>query len=421
MEIGMLVNNLSISGGYQKLVINLTKELTKLGHIVTVYTLEVNKEKCYPEEINKIQIISLNETINIQATQSDKLGERIRQTLLEQNLLQKRFSIIAKKIKQNTEVIILHDHYMLHCLNKMSTIKKPLTIWMLNNQLDNFSKLDVLFSSMFTQFPIKTLNLKAFIYNFALRILFIPFTLSKFFSFKQGIRKVDEFAVYDRNNQTLVKKMFHKTATVVSAGADTASFQALFRERSFDQLLQIKILSVGVVFPHRRYEDIINATKILLDCGYKPITKIIGSHIYSEEYFLELNKLVEALNLNENVFFYEGIPSNDLQEIYNDSDIFIFVNDGFTWGISVFEAIAAGLPVIITNNIGAADIIKDKNIGWLVNPCSPSEISDAVIEIITNPQKTKKIINNAYNKSIDFISWNAYTLRMNQIIMKTKK
>jgi len=59
MKIGMLVNNLDTTGGYQKLVLRLTSELTKLGNQVIIYTPSLNKETCYPEIINQLHIVAL--------------------------------------------------------------------------------------------------------------------------------------------------------------------------------------------------------------------------------------------------------------------------------------------------------------------------------------------------------------------------
>ena len=60
MKIGMIVNSLDVSGGYQKLVLRLTEELSSFGHEVFLYTLRVDKGKCYPEIINKMEIVSLS-------------------------------------------------------------------------------------------------------------------------------------------------------------------------------------------------------------------------------------------------------------------------------------------------------------------------------------------------------------------------
>ena len=59
MKIGMVVNNLEVSGGYQKLVLMLSFELRKMGHDVIIYTPVLNTKACYPELIKKENTLSI--------------------------------------------------------------------------------------------------------------------------------------------------------------------------------------------------------------------------------------------------------------------------------------------------------------------------------------------------------------------------
>jgi glycosyltransferase involved in cell wall biosynthesis len=50
-----------------------------------------------------------------------------------------------------------------------------------------------------------------------------------------------------------------------------------------------------------------------------------------------------------------------------------------TFGLTVLEAMAASLPVIISGNVGAKDIVKQGINGFVIdNPEDPDQVADAV-------------------------------------------
>ena len=401
MKIGMLVNNLDTTGGYQKLVLRLTSELTKLGNQVIIYTPSLNKETCYPEIINQLHIVALknksqSKSFLAKIEKYDKLITTYKQLML--------------LVDPDLDALIIHDEYSLlgAALAKMS--KKNLAIiWMLNNQIT--STINNYTASIIHHLK-QAKGIKALIINIL--------SLSGLIKYQKiqhlGLKKINSFAVYDSLNKKLVKKYLNREAIVVYAGADIESFQKIrpYRQYHYSNK-ELRLLSVGVIFPHRRYEDLIEATRLLSNEQSEIKTIIIGKPL-AKKYYKELLKQANKDELGKNIQFIEYLNQKDLLRHYQEAGIFIFINDGFTWGISVFEAVAAGLPVIITNNIGAADIIKNNETGWIVQPKNPIEVAEAVKDIINNPGKTKKICERACQEINELLSWKSYTLRMLKLI-----
>jgi len=78
-----------------------------------------------------------------------------------------------------------------------------------------------------------------------------------------------------------------------------------------------------------------------------------------------------------------------LEEFYRGCDLFCLpsVDDGF--GMVVFEAIACGCPVLVTNNVGAADIVKEDETGFVV-PARSSEALAQRIELLYRDRERLK-------------------------------
>lgn len=385
----MLVNNLEVSGGYQKLVLRLSEALLRKGHEVKIYTSRINREACYPDLIDTLDVWALNEQ-----------GRDVSDAVQEHAALSEKIDL------ESLDALIIHDDYSIRALGAMSA--RPTTVWMLNNQLpDRLAS----WTHCLSQWRRATSE-----QPFLRRLSALGTAIRDQRALRRGLRRISAFATYDSFNQRLVKEQLGREAVVVYAGADLESFAPIGENRSYESKERFQLLSVGVLFPHRRYEDVIAAVALLKQRRKNVHVTIIGLHSLSPEYAGSLEELVRTQRLQSRVTFKEYVSDKEMRALYGEADIFTFVNDGFTWGISVFEAVAAGLPVVITDNIGAADIIKARRQGWVVPPRNPSRLADAIAEIISNPREAGRITQRARQEVMRLVSWEAYADRMLKII-----
>jgi len=138
----------------------------------------------------------------------------------------------------------------------------------------------------------------------------------------------------------------------------------------------------------------------------------VGLHCFSPGYYGELVDLTKKLELEDQVIFKEYASEAEMKELYSDADVFVFPNDGLTWGISVFEAIAAGLPVVITNNVGAADLVKNGTHGQVVEPRNPMQLAESIKDNINDRNRAAEMSRSAFAHVKELVSWEAYAQRM---------
>ncbi len=65
---------------------------------------------------------------------------------------------------------------------------------------------------------------------------------------------------------------------------------------------------------------------------------------------------------------------------------------------AVIEAMSYGVPPIVTNVGGHPELVAHNETGLVIPPKNPAAIADAIIDLYGNPQKTKKLGENAKNK-----------------------
>jgi glycosyltransferase involved in cell wall biosynthesis len=74
---------------------------------------------------------------------------------------------------------------------------------------------------------------------------------------------------------------------------------------------------------------------------------------------------------------YEELPS-----YYAQAGAFIHASTTEQWGLVVNEAMASGLPVLVSNRCGcAADLVKEGENGWTFDPANEEQIGDLMLRI----------------------------------------
>lgn len=115
----------------------------------------------------------------------------------------------------------------------------------------------------------------------------------------------------------------------------------------------------------------------------------------------------EPLRRYQNIFQYiPNVPRARLADIYRRADVFVFPSLIEGMGLVVLEAMASGLPVIVTPN-GPGDIVRDGVDGFVVPIRDADAIVDRLEYIRANPQVRAEMGINARERALAF-TWDAY-------------
>ena len=394
MRILIVVDDLSVSGGTQKTTLKTGMGLQKFGNDVTILTSYTDPEKCYPELVGKVRLFSLF---------NNKSPVLIRNFIVSNRLFSVLFKALAFALFINTrfinyDLIIMED--VIGVLSLFFLLKKRRKIvWYLNNQ---FSSLTVgVFKKKIEVFNFNfPVWLKVFIMRFMKVVYYISFS------------RLDYFITYDFQNKKRIREIGFTNVKVISPGTDVIS-KNYFPRKNFNK---INILSIGTFASYRRYEDIINALRIIDKENGKLISKliIVGVWDSSRKYYLFLKNILKGMNLQRKVVFIPYLDFGQLNRLYKKMNVFVFVNDENTWGLAVAEAIMHGLPVIITNNIGISEVLSEREC-YKVEPRNPQQIAQAILDIYRNPSKAYAKEMAAYRK-IKLLSWDRFVKRINKIL-----
>lgn len=218
----------------------------------------------------------------------------------------------------------------------------------------------------------------------------------------------DAIVVVDKFNQKAVRDYFGREAFVVRNGPNLAQFT--YREREAPTK-RVKLLTSGIFFPHRRFEDAIEAVALLVLQGYDPVLRIIGDPAGDPKYAEGLFRLVRERGLARRVEFLKRISETELIERYHEADIFLYPHTMQSNGLAPTEAMACGLPPVVSRGAGVHEIITDRETGILVNPKDPPAIAAAVRELVEHPDLYQRISRQAADYVRRTFTWESYGRR----------
>lgn len=92
----------------------------------------------------------------------------------------------------------------------------------------------------------------------------------------------------------------------------------------------------------------------------------------------ELKTLAKELEVEEDIDFRGYVQSSAVQNAYYEIDVFIALSRRESFGVSVLEASACGLPVIVSKAKGFSEVCRNEETGLQVNRDNMDEIIDAM-------------------------------------------
>ncbi|MCK5894076.1 MAG: glycosyltransferase [Endozoicomonadaceae bacterium] len=104
------------------------------------------------------------------------------------------------------------------------------------------------------------------------------------------------------------------------------------------------------------------------DWGNDVILYLCGQASFSDDYVVSLVRTVGTFALDDCVLFKLDLDSAERNIVYAAADIFVSIADNpqETFGLAPIEAMAAGLPVVLSDWDGYRDLVEDGVSGFLV-------------------------------------------------------
>lgn len=165
-----------------------------------------------------------------------------------------------------------------------------------------------------------------------------------------------------------------QSITVVPLGVD-----AIFRQpRSETRLIKNRyFLSL---MTHQKRKNIDGVLTAIANTPELRVIQYVIAGAMSQEHFDQIGAKVVALGLQNCVRLYGHAKKEDLVNLYQNAEFFIYPSFYEGFGLPVLEAMSCGCPVITSNNSSLREIVPDSS--WLVDPQDPVGMGAAMTRLL---------------------------------------
>jgi len=241
-------------------------------------------------------------------------------------------------------------------------------------------------------------------------------------------KKISKIIVLDNNNKERAKKWLKindNKVTVIRSGIDVNRFRNFKSKLDLRQEVGIDknstlLVCANLLARNRRYEDVLYALKKLKN---KSIHLIILSKLdFDKKYGGFLKNIVSEEKLESHVHLIDKYFTDEERMKYiKNCDILIFPNNPQTWGLTAIEAMALGLPVIVSSGSGVSEVLSDGVNAIVYQAGNVDMLTEKITKYLNNGKELKKIAKNGQRYVLSTFSWDKFADNIERIMVQSLK
>jgi len=222
------------------------------------------------------------------------------------------------------------------------------------------------------------------------------------------LRSSDKITALTKHNKHLLLKLGapRERIVLIPNGVDVNKYyktRQCNEKKSKEEFGGPVLLYVGRIDWNKGLERVIEALPALIK-SFNHIKFLIVGPDYSG-HSENLWTLARELGVSESVVMTGEVSEEQKIFYYSVADVFVLpaIYEGLS--LSLLEAMASGLPIVVTKSGGPGDILVDDVHALLMNDCSAQEISSLVSMILADSRLAKRIGKNALDLVSKEFSW----------------
>ena len=201
------------------------------------------------------------------------------------------------------------------------------------------------------------------------------------------------FSVSETTKDYLNK--YNISSSVVYNGIPTHVFNT---KSTYSLTKTFRIVNIGRLLIQIKRQDILVEAAYILKC--RGINNIRIDIIGEGESAEELKTKVKGLELEDIIRFSGNHTQEYIHKHLCEYDLLVNCSYSESFGLTVAEGMAAKIPVLISSNTGACEVIKNGEYGYIFENGNAADCADKIAKIMT---LTNTEINNKTNAALDYV------------------
>lgn len=220
-------------------------------------------------------------------------------------------------------------------------------------------------------------------------------------------RFVDKVIAHSLNDKKLFSKICREeNISLLNYGIDWKKLSREKRKSNGKTLIY-----TGRLSENKRLER----TMFIIYCLKKQIPNIklllVGGDWGEKE---KLTKLAKKLNISENINFINSVQHKGIYKYLSKADAFLLSSDYEGFGISVIEAMASGLTVVVNDILPMGEIVTDRRDGFITDFNDYEKTAKLILNILKS-KKLRNMIGNRAKKMTKTYDWDQIIKKMEKI------
>ncbi|EEI19134.1 glycosyltransferase, group 1 family protein [Lentilactobacillus buchneri ATCC 11577] len=197
--------------------------------------------------------------------------------------------------------------------------------------------------------------------------------------------------VLDKLTEYGVKCQMRIIPTGIDVGMYAKSIDTDIREKYHISKDTPVMLSISRLAYEKNISEIVDLLPSIIEQVPKVILMIVGDGPAKED----LMKQVTQLGLSKHVIFTGEVSNDHVNAFYRTANVFVSTSNSESQGLTYIEAMAAGLPVVVTSGDYTDGLLSNESLGQTFK--KSDEFTEIVTRYLTNPvdkdnSKAKKIL-----------------------------
>ncbi|MDQ7030148.1 MAG: glycosyltransferase family 4 protein [Ardenticatenia bacterium] len=200
------------------------------------------------------------------------------------------------------------------------------------------------------------------------------------------------------------RRLAHRTKSdleilVIYNGVDTQTFCPSVQKKRQDH--KVHILCVGRLIERKGHHYLLHAfAQLQVESKYPLHLTLVGTGDAEEA----LRQLAGELGIAQAVTFMGFVSREVMPAIYQQADVFVLPSQNEGMSIALLEAMASGLPVVVTNTGGTAELVREGVNGYIVPWADVPALVKALSKLISN-QEVRQRMGKESRRIAERFSW----------------
>ena len=202
---------------------------------------------------------------------------------------------------------------------------------------------------------------------------------------------------------------------VVQWGVDTG----LFTPTGPDLRQAFGLGQREVVFSARNFSSLHNQETVVaafaeLKRRRPGVFLLMKNHRGEVEYLERIRSMIDSLGLGSDVKIVDSVAYEDMPMLYRSADVMVSIPPSDATPMSLFEAMASGLPCVVSDIAPLREWVSDGDTGYLVDPLDPTAVASALEKALVERSASKTIADRARSLVVEKASQAAHMNLMEQ-------